>query len=135
MIQNCEAIIRIYGSENPSTIRDYLKSYFNKVENRKLDNRNKIDDIDIWRDNDDVLIKYITDIECCFYPGCAGTYWDPPEPAYVEGYYTIDDFISMTKEILLRNFPEEDFNFEEDEDSFIPNEEEMIENYWDEWGY
>ena len=127
MIQECEAIIRIFNTEKPSTIRDYLNAYFKQAEHRTMLGE-KILDVDVWRDNDDVLIKIWINIDCEYFPGCKGSYWEPGEPPYIEGYFTIDDFINLINKTLSENFSNEDYSLEEDEDSYIPTEEELLED-------
>lgn len=127
MIQECEAVIRIFNTENPSTIRDYLNAYFKQPEHRMMLGE-KIKDVDVWRDNDDVLIKLWVDVQCEYFPGCKGSYWEPGEPPFIEGYFTIDDFIILINRVLSENFLGKNYSIEEDEDSYIPTEEKLLEN-------
>lgn len=127
MIQSCEAVIRIYNTKNPSTIRDYLNAYFKMPERRNILGE-KVKDVDVWRDNDDVLIKFWVDVNCEFIPGCKGSYWEPDEYPYIEGLFEINDFINFIDKALSENFADEDYGLEEDEDSCIPTEEEMLED-------
>jgi len=127
MIQECEAVIRIFDIENPSTIRDYLNAYFKQPEHRIMLGE-KIKDVDVWRDNDDVLIKLWVDVQCEYFPGCKGSYWEPGEPPFIEGYFTIDDFIILINRVLSENFLSKTYSIEEDEDSSIPTEEELLED-------
>ena len=134
MIQECEAVIRIFNTENPSTIRDYLNAYFKMSEHRTILGE-KILDVDVWRDNEDVLIKLWIDVHCEYFPGCKGSYWEPGEPPFIEGYFTIDDFINLIDKVLSENFADEDYSLEEDEDSYIPTEEELLEDKECEYRY
>ena len=108
MIQECEAVIRICDTENPSTIRDYLNAYFKMPEHRTILGE-KIKDVDVWRDNDDVLIKIWVNVNCEYFPGCKGSYWEPGEPSYIEGHFTINDFINLINKTLSENFSNEDY--------------------------
>ena len=134
MIQECEAVIRIFNTENPSTIRDYLNAYFKQAEHRIMLGE-KILDVDAWRDNDDVLIKIWINVDCEYFPGYKSTYWEPGEPPFIEGYFTIDDFINLINKTLSENFSNEDYSLEEDEDSCIPTEEELLEDKECEYRY
>ena len=126
MIQSCEAVIRISNTENPSTIRDYLKAYFKQPEHRTILGE-KRKDTDVWRDNDDVLVEIDVEVNCDFIPGCKGSYWDPGEPAYIEGYFDIFDFINFIDEIMSKNFTDEEYEVYGDDDSSIPTEDELLE--------
>lgn len=134
MIQSCEAVIRIYDTENPSTIRDYLNAYFKMPERRTILGE-KILDVDVWRDNDDVLIKLWVDAQCEYFPGCKGSYWEPDEYPYIEGLLETNDFINLVDKVLSENFADEDYSLEEDEDSYIPTEEELLEDKECEYRY
>lgn len=134
MIQECEAVIRIFNTENPSTIRDYLNAYFKQTEHRIMLGE-KILDVDVWRDNDDVLIKIWINVNCEYFPGCKGSYWEPGESPFIEGYFTIDDFINLINKTLSENFNNEDYSLEEDDDSSIPTEEELLEDKECEYRY
>ncbi len=127
MIQECEAVIRIFDIENPSTIRDYLNAYFKQAEHRTMLGE-KILDVDVWRDNDDVLIKIWINVDCEYFPGCKGSRWEPGEPPFIEGYFTIDDFIILINKVLSENFLDKNYSIEEDEDSYIPTEEKLLED-------
>ena len=134
MIQSCEAVIRIFNTENPSTIRDYLNAYFKMPEHRNILGE-KILDVDIWRDNDDVLIKLWVDVQCEYFPGCKGSYWEPDEYPYIEGCLDIFDFINFIDKVLSENFADEDYGLEIDDDSSIPTEEELLEDKECEYRY
>lgn len=134
MIQECEAVIRIFNIENPSTIRDYLNAYFKQPEHRIMLGE-KILDVDVWRDNDDVLIKIWINVNCEYFPGCKDSYWEPGEPPFIEGYFTIDDFIVLINRVLSENFLNQSYFIEEDEDSYIPTEEELLEDKECEYKY
>ena len=127
MIQSCQAVIRISNIENPSTIRDCLKVYLRRPEHRTILGE-KIRATDVWRDNDDVLIEIDVEVNCDFIPGCKGSYWEPDEPAYIEGYFDIFDFINFIDEIMSKNFVDEEYEVYGDDDSSIPTEEEMLED-------
>jgi hypothetical protein len=126
MVQECEAVIRIFNTEKPSTIRDYLKAYFKKAEHRTILGE-KVKDIDVWRDDDDVLVKIDVDVNCDYMPGCKGSYWEPGEPASIEGCLDIFDFINFIDEIMSKNFPDEEYEVYGDDDSSIPTEEDLLD--------
>lgn len=130
MIQECEAVIRIYNTENPSTIRDYLNAYFKQAEHRTMLGE-KILDVDVWRDNDDVLIKIWINANCEYFPGCKGL----GKPPFIEGYFTINDFIILINKVLSENFIDKNYSLEEDEDSWIPTKEELLEDKECEYRY
>ena len=134
MIQECEAVIRIFNTEKPSTIRDYLNAYFKQAEHRTMLGE-KILDVDVWRDNDDVLIKIWINVNCEYFPGCKGSYWEPGEPPYIEGYFDIFDFINFIDEIMSKNFADEEYEVYGDDDSSIPTEEELLEDKECEYRY
>lgn len=136
MVQHCEAVIVIYNVENPSTIRDYLNAYFKQPEHQNMLGE-KVICTDVWRDNDEVYIELHADVKVDYFPGCPGSYWDPPEYPYVEGCFTEEDFLNLIDKALSENFEHEEYTIDM-YDCSIPDEIALLDklaedSYYDEF--
>ena len=117
MIQECYVTFIIHNTDNPSTVRDYLKA--------KLSKDKLVNSYDVYRDNDDIIVDIKVLNGVYYYPGCRETRWEPGEPSMIEGCLEKEDFLDWMESLLNLEF--NDFEVEIDEDSEIPTEEEMLE--------
>ena len=133
MIQNCQVYINIFcDEEDKLTISSWLKDYFNKKENMNIWNI-PLNYLEIVDDAKELIVLDLeVDVPCTYIDGYPGTRWDPPEPAYIEGYFEENDFIEWVQEILPDRFHIE---IEIDNDSNIPNERELIRDFEEETYY
>ena len=120
MIQCCDVYINIMcNEEDKVNISALLKEYFSYVEHNRLYNID-INYIDIIDDaNGLIVLDLEIDVPCSYIGGYPGTRWEPPEPAYIDGYLDEEDFLDCIKGIISKDF---DVEIEIDSDSSIPNE-------------
>lgn len=134
MIQSCQIYINIdcNSKEDKKNVSHFLKKYFSKPSNLIID-KNRIWDLEIIDDMDTlIVIDMSIDIKCNFVAGMRGTRLDPPEPAYIEDFYTSDDFENWIKKVIPIELKEKINSIEIDDDSFIPSEDNLLGGMIDE---
>lgn len=134
MIQSCQVYINIdcNSNKNKREVSHALKKYFSKSSNLMID-RNKIWELEIVDDTDTlIVIDMSIDIKCNFVAGRRGSRLNPPEPAYIENFYTSDDFKDWIKKVIPIELKEKINSIEIDDDSFIPSEDNLLGGMIDE---
>lgn len=127
MIQSCNVYINIFCDEaEKKTISAWLKSYFEEKENRSIWEvpTNYIEVVDDAKGL--IVLDIGIDVPCMYIGGYPGSMWEPPEPAYIDSYFDIEDFLDWADEILPDRFY---VDIEIDSDSTIPTEKELIEDF------
>lgn len=133
MIQCCNVYINIICSEEDKfTISEWLKEYFKDIKHLDICGVpfNYLDVIDDAKEL--VVLDLEIDVPCHYIGGYSGSRWEPPEPAYIEDYFTETDFLDWIKFIIPCDFNVE---IEIDKDSNIPTEEELVKNFKEEAMY
>lgn len=136
MNQNCQVYINIETNtkEEKEVISNYLKKTFETRINTYLYNSPL--EIEIVDDMPTLIVLDINiEYELYYVAGSPTTRYEPGEPGYFEDVLTKEDFYTWIYIILKRGHFNFDYDIDIDEDSYIPDEERLLEDYYEEVMY
>lgn len=136
MTQDCQVYINIETNteEEKNMISKYLKFCFKHNINTLICNSNA--NIEIADDIPNLIVLDVNiEHELDFVAGSPATRYEPGEPAYFENVLNEQDFYMWAYILLKRGHFDFDYSIDIDEDSSIPEEEELMERYYEEETY
>ena len=123
IVQNCSAHFNIYCSyEDRGRLYEWLKRFVADGDATIYNQRFSF--LEVYLKDGVIKFGGDIDVKCKYYPRYQGTRLEPPEPAYVEGYFNRTDFKKWLNEIIPDRF---DVDIEIDDASYIPNEDALLE--------
>ena len=126
--QECSVtiIIECENEKRQLSLYEWLSSYFEDTENKTFYGETILA-FDIYCEDNVIKIDMQVTSHGEYYEAFHGTYFDPPEPAYIEGLIEENDFLSWINGIIPDRF---EYTVWLSEDSEIPTEEDLIENMY-----